>query len=116
MQKTKNKTQKCKNHELRFFYVLEGGNFCDDSLQACFMALLQRKHFALVYRSSPCGNMKILILYLKAFRCYVAAYVLRKTFDQATMSHGLNAQQVDNLSHCHILFGNMTDPWDVALT
>lgn len=44
------------------------------------------------------------------------AYVLWQGFDQATMSHGLNAQQVDNLPHCHILFGQLTDPGDIALT
>lgn len=32
------------------------------------------------------------------------------------MSHGLNAQQVDNLPHCHILFGHLTDTGDIALT
>lgn len=32
------------------------------------------------------------------------------------MSHGLNAQQVDNLPHCHVFFGHMTDPGDIAFT
>lgn len=32
------------------------------------------------------------------------------------MSHGLNAQEVDNLPHCHILLGQLTDTGDIALT
>lgn len=44
------------------------------------------------------------------------AYILWQTLDQATMSHGLDAQQVNNLPHCHIFFGHMTDARDIALT
>lgn len=32
------------------------------------------------------------------------------------MSHWLNAQQVNNLPHCHIFFGHMTDTRHIALT
>lgn len=44
------------------------------------------------------------------------AYILWQTLDQATMSHGLDAQQVNNLPHCHVFFGHMTDTRDIALT
>lgn len=44
------------------------------------------------------------------------AHVLWQAFDQATMSHGLNAQQVDDLPRCHVLSGHMTDSRDVAFT
>lgn len=48
-------------------------------------------------------------------RCY-KSYILWEAFNQATVSHGLNAQQMDNLPHGHVLFRHMADPRDVALT
>lgn len=44
------------------------------------------------------------------------SYVLWEAFDQATVSHGLNAQQVDNLPRGHVLLRHLTDPRDIALT
>lgn len=44
------------------------------------------------------------------------AYILWQSFDQATVSHGLNAQQVNDFPHRHVLFGHVTDPRDVTLT
>lgn len=52
---------------------------------------------------------------MKYFITFVA-YILWQTLYQATMSHGLNAQQVNNLPHCHIFFGHMTDTRNVSLT
>jgi len=51
------------------------------------------------------------------FRCAaLLAYILWQAFDQGAVSHGLDAQQVDNLPHCHILLGHRTDPRNIALT
>ena len=44
------------------------------------------------------------------------AHVFRQAFDQAAVGHGLDAEQVDHLPHRHVLFGYLTDPWDIALT
>lgn len=52
---------------------------------------------------------------MKYFITFVA-YILWQTLYQATMSHGLNAQQVNHLPHCHIFFGHMTHTRNVSLT
>lgn len=73
------------------------------------MALLKENTFFLeVANIYQWKNLKDLITFV--------AYILWQTLDQATMSHGLNAQQVNNLPHCHIFFGHMTDARDIALT
>lgn len=43
------------------------------------------------------------------------AHVLRQTFDQAAVSHGLDAQQVDDLPHGDVLSAHLAEPGDVAL-
>lgn len=47
---------------------------------------------------------------------YYIAYILWEAFNQAAVSHGLNAQQVDNLPHGHLLFRHLAKPRDIALT
>ncbi len=75
------------------------------------MALLQRKQFELIRKLFFPQKHKEM-----RFQRVYATYILRQTLDQTAMSHGLNAQQMDNLPHCHVLFGHLTDAGDITLT